>query len=83
MLILSGTILSLKVECDARGGDKYSRGIDDAMSRYRRHRKGMPCKQARRDVSGEVTPKAASIFSSRSVSVDVDNKNLDMDLKET
>ena len=64
-----------------KGGDKESRGAE-YMDRSRRHRQRVPCRQARRDVSGDV-PNAVSICRERSVRADVDNKNRDMDVRET
>jgi hypothetical protein len=69
-------MISLRVE----GGDVDLRRLDD-MNRSRRHRKGMPCKQARRDVSGDV-PKALLICKERSMRVDVNNNNLDTEVRE-
>jgi hypothetical protein len=69
--------MPLRVEC----GDGDSRGLDD-MNRTRWHRQGVPCKQARRDVSGDV-PKAVSICRERKVRADADNKIPDMDVRKT
>jgi hypothetical protein len=61
------------------GGGEDLRGLDD-ISRSRWSRRGMPCKQVRRDISGDA-PKAVSIFRLRMVRADVDNKNLNMDVR--
>jgi hypothetical protein len=63
-----------------KGDDEESRG-SEYMDRSRRHRQCVPCKQARRDVSGDV-PNAVSICRERSVRADVDNKNPDMDVRK-
>lgn len=51
------------------------------MARSRRRRQLVPCKQARRGVSGD-GPMAVSIFEKRSVRAVVDEKNWDMDVKK-
>ena len=52
------------------------------MDKSRRQRQGMPCRQARRDVSRDV-PNTVSICKERSVRADVNDKNLDVDVRET